>query len=349
MRSEIPYLQQPVYLLSSAAVSPQASFEQMLSSPTNYIGNQLSCIEPDYAKYIDAKQLRRMSRIVKMGVAAAFEALKQSNTALPDAIITGTAYGCLADTEQFLTRMVASQETVLSPTAFIRSTHNTVAAQIALALQCHHYNNTYVHRGLSFESALIDALSLFEENEAKTILLGAADETTEHSHAILKRFGLYKQHGESLNMIGSTTKGTMAGEGAAFFVLSCNKTANVMAQIQSVASYYKPRADGAALIQSFLTSNQLHPQDIDFVLMGNNGDLSADKHYSQIKERLFTNNFLSTYKQYCGEYPTSSAFALWMGAHILQQKGLEQKNVDRLLIYNNYLQRYPSLYLLSAC
>ena len=138
-------LQQPVYILSAAAVSPQLSFEQMMLDPVNYTGEKLTCIEPDYTKYVDAKLIRRMSRIIKMGVAAASEALQQANVQCPDAIITGTAYGCLTDTDQFLTRMVEFKETLLSPTAFIQSTHNTVAAQIALMLQCHSYNNTYVH------------------------------------------------------------------------------------------------------------------------------------------------------------------------------------------------------------
>ncbi|MCH5599877.1 beta-ketoacyl synthase chain length factor [Niabella ginsengisoli] len=205
-----------VYILSTSVVSPQASFEEMMKEPANYNGDKLTCIEPDYTKYVDAKLIRRMSRIIKMGVAAASEALAQADVQMPDAIITGTAYGCLTDTDQFLTRMVEFKETLLSPTAFIQSTHNTVAAQIALMLKCHNYNNTYVHRGSSFEAALTDAVSLLEEGEAKNVLIGAADEITDKSHAILKRFGLYKTEGESLSLIDSNTKGTMAGDGSAF-------------------------------------------------------------------------------------------------------------------------------------
>ncbi|HRN48037.1 MAG TPA: beta-ketoacyl synthase chain length factor [Niabella sp.] len=136
-----------MYIRSASAVSPQASFNQMLSTPAVYTGDKLNCIEPDYSKYIDPKLIRRMSRIIKMGVAAAMEALKDAELSMPDAIITGTAYGCLADTDAFLSRMVEFNEELLSPTSFIQSTHNTVGAQIALMLHCHHYNNTYVHSG----------------------------------------------------------------------------------------------------------------------------------------------------------------------------------------------------------
>jgi len=44
-----------VYILSASAVSPQASFQQMIAEPAVYAGERLTCIEPDYAKYIDAK------------------------------------------------------------------------------------------------------------------------------------------------------------------------------------------------------------------------------------------------------------------------------------------------------
>ncbi len=47
---------------------------------------------------------------------------------MPGAIITGTALGCLEDTVTFLTRMIELNEELLPPTAFIQSTHNTVAA-----------------------------------------------------------------------------------------------------------------------------------------------------------------------------------------------------------------------------
>ena len=58
-----------------------------------------------------------------------------------------------------------NREQMLNPTAFIQSTFNTVGAQLALLLKIHAYNVTYVHRGLSFESALIDGIiSIAEAN-----------------------------------------------------------------------------------------------------------------------------------------------------------------------------------------
>ena len=335
-----------IYIASAAMVSPQASFEALVNTPAVYSGDQLTCIEPDYTKYVDAKLIRRMSRIIKMGVAAASEALSQANLSQPDAIITGTAYGCLADTDQFLSRLVEFKETLLSPTAFIQSTHNTVAAQIALMLKCHNYNNTYVHRGSSFEAALTDAISMLEEGDAKNILVGAADEITDKSHAILKRFGLYKNNGNSAALINNHTKGTMAGDGAAFFVIS-NTADAAIAKLDAFKNYYKPQESANTLIAGFLKENDLEAKDIDLVITGANGDSREANHYENIT--LFDKKNVTTYKQFCGEYPTSSAFALWMAANILKRNHFNGNKIKRMLIYNNYLLQYPSLYLLSAC
>ncbi|WP_114790357.1 beta-ketoacyl synthase N-terminal-like domain-containing protein [Niabella yanshanensis] len=337
----------PVYILSAEVVSPQVSFEQMSEAPLNYTGDQLSCVEPDYMQYVDAKLIRRMSRIIKMGVAAASEALAHAGVQSPDAIITGTAYGCLADTDQFLTRLVEFKETLLSPTAFIQSTHNTVAAQIALMLKCHNYNNTYVHKGASFEAALTDAISLLEEGDAQNVLVGAADEITEKSHAILKRFGLYKRAGESLQLPQGNSKGTMAGDGASFFVVSKDPQ-NAQAQLTGFTNHYKSVEPPVTIIDTFLREKGIALADIDLVITGNNGDLTEGKHYREL-EQLFEKDKLTTFKQYCGEYPTASAFALWMATHIIGQGHFNNKRVKQLLVYNNYLLSYPTLYLLKAC
>ncbi|NJK84751.1 MAG: beta-ketoacyl synthase chain length factor [Bacteroidales bacterium] len=110
---------------------------------------------------------RRMSRIVKMGICSALKCLKESGVEVPDAIITGTGFGCIEDTEKFLGSIIQNEEKMLNPTPFIQSTHNTVGAAIALKIKCNNYNNTYVHRGFSFEHALLDGLMLLNEDKAK--------------------------------------------------------------------------------------------------------------------------------------------------------------------------------------
>ena len=156
-----------MYIRATGNISPQKTFGHgpLLAEPIEHSGNRLTCVEPDYKDLIDVKLIRRMSRIIRMGVAAASACLQEAKVEVPDAITTGTAYGCMEDTGLFLTKMVEFNEELLTPTAFIQSTHNTIGAQIALMLKCHEYNNAYVHRGFSFESALLDGMMLLRKKK----------------------------------------------------------------------------------------------------------------------------------------------------------------------------------------
>ena len=105
-----------MYIRATGNISPQKTFGHLpfLTETVEYTGNRLTCVEPDYKEFIDAKLIRRMSRIIQMGVAAAMECLKEAGVKSPDAIVTGTAYGCLEDTGLFLKKMVEIKEELLN-------------------------------------------------------------------------------------------------------------------------------------------------------------------------------------------------------------------------------------------
>ena len=92
-----------LYIRSASAISPQQTFGDVpfLAETVIYHTPRLTAIEPDYKPFIDPKLSRRMSHVIKMGVAAAKECLQQAGLVMPDAIITGTAYGCMEDTYRF--------------------------------------------------------------------------------------------------------------------------------------------------------------------------------------------------------------------------------------------------------
>lgn len=350
-----------IYIRATGNISPQktAGHATFLEAPLlNYNGTRLTCAEPDYSSLIDVKLIRRMSRIIRMGVAAAIECLKEAGISVPDAIVTGTAYGCLDDTGHFITKMVANNEELLTPTAFIQSTHNTIGGQIGLMLKCNHYNNAFVHRGFSFESALLDAMMLLNEKEAEHVLLGGVDEITEISHTLLTRMGLYRRkESSSLDLVEHPSKGTMNGEGAAFFVLASSPSATDYAKLVGLSTLYKPVSVSVIeeRIHSFLNEHQLTMADIDLVINGRNGDLKNDAVFSELERSSFASCPNITYKQLCGEYPTSTAFAVWMAAHILKTGNLPDtlgsstKKIKRTLVYNHFQQIHHSFVLLSAC
>ncbi len=349
-----------IYIRSVACISPQETFGPVsfLVRPITNNGNFLKAIEPAYEAIIDPRLTRRMSRIIKMGVAAAMECLSKGGIPSPDAIVTGTAYGCLEDTGIFLSQLIRQGEQMLSPTAFIQSTHNSVGAQIALMLKCNGYNNTFVHRGFSFESALLDSMMLLEEKESENVLLGGIDEMTDASFAILSRFGLYKNAPVSnLSLFHSKSAGTIGGEGAAFFLLSSEHSQNDYAQLEGLTTFYKPssRTGIARNIADFINAHSLTAGEIDLVITGKNGDQNHDKVYDFLHESIFTNNAVINYKCLCGEYPTAISFAMWLAAKILNDGKAPailgysgNKQIKRVLIYNNYLGIHHSLILLSA-
>ena len=348
-----------IYIRSSSCISPQNTFgnEGFLTDIAVYTGTRLKAIEPDYKEFIDPKQIRRMSHVIKMGVVAAKDCLNQDNTEMPGAIITGTAFGCLEDTVTFLTRIVEQDEELLPPTAFIQSTHNTVAAQVALMLKCHGYNNTFVHKGISFESALFDAIMLLNEQEADNILVGGTEEMVDASFKVLTRLGLYKrQPGSNLQLYTEESRGTIGGEGAVFFLLSDKASPDNMAELSAIKTLYKPKDIEESII-AFLAENALKIEDIDLVINGRNGDTRNDEVYKNLGNTLFKSSSLANYKHLCGEYSTSSSFALWMAANIVKKgvvpEVVVEKEVNltapkRILIYNHYQNKYHSLMLILA-
>jgi 3-oxoacyl-[acyl-carrier-protein] synthase II len=352
-----------MYIRATGNISPQKTFghQPLVDAPVEYTGNRLACIEPDYKNFIDPKQIRRMSRIIRMGVAAAMECLQEAGVEVPDAIVTGTAYGCLEDTNSFLSKMVEFKEELLTPTAFIQSTHNTIGAQIGLLLQCNNYNNAFVHRGFSFESALLDGMMLLKEKDAANVLVGAIDEITNTSHAILYRLGLYKQGPVSnFDIYKTKTKGTIAGEGAAFFLLATEPSATDYAKLDGLHTFYKPGgiAEIEKQIASFLQRNALRMDDVDLIITGKNGDASSDAVYDQLAKTVFSNKETINYKHLCGEYPTAASFAMWLAATTIKTGKLPaalnhttpmDKKINRILIYNHYQGIHHSLSLLSAC
>ena len=350
----------PTYIKGMGNISPQKTWgdDPLLANPSDYSGSKLSCIEPDYVQFVDVKQLRRMSRIIKMGVAAGTMALRQAGISTPDGIITGTSFGCLEDTGVFLTKLIDNNETALNPTPFIQSTHNTIGSQIALLLQCQGYNQTYTQRAFSFEHSLLDALLELKDNPDQNILVGGVDEITNYSHTLQTRFGIFRDSQSSLNLLKSPGDGTVNGEGAVYLTLSGTKGEGDSVSVESVMTIYNPHGkDVRGKINEFLKEASVAALDIDLVLLGKSGAENGDSNLQGIADDLFPKSTLGTFKHLCGEYPTASAFALWLGAMIIRQgkapgiviekeTGRSAKNV---LIVNSYFEKYHSLILLRAC
>ena len=84
----------------------------------------------------------------------------------------------MENSEKFLSAMLESGETMMSPTDFMQSTHNTPGSLISIHLGDHGYNSTYSHGESSLASALTDAFLQLKSGHIRTALVGSHDEIT---------------------------------------------------------------------------------------------------------------------------------------------------------------------------
>ena len=349
-----------VYINGIGAVSTQGIWSIGMFQQAKELEHGINeAVSPSYKEIIAPAMLRRMSNGVKMGIYAAQQALDEATINEPEAIITGTGLGCSIDSEKFLCGILDNQEEFLTPTSFIQSTHNTVAAQIALRLGCKGYNFTYVHRSVSFESAVLDALTQLQEAQAQNILVGGVDELSQHTYGLLQLIGQIKQNELHETVKRSVSKGVNYAEGATFFTLSSQHKETSYAQLIDVSLQHSlDHTELPTFVEDFLTQQKIDKGQIDAIVLGINGDREYDKFYD-VFGRTFGEIPTLYYKHLTGQYDTSSAFALAVAARVLKDQGIPDilywnnhkisNSLTNILVYNQFNGKDHSLILVRAC
>ena len=143
----------------------------------------------DIRKYVKPLEVRRMGKIMKSSLLSSLEALQRAGIEVPDSIITGTAYGCLENSERLMEQIKEEGEGMLKPTFFMQSTHNTIGSNIAIKTHCHGYNVTYTQESHSLEWAIRDAELLLRSGKVKNVLVGCHDESTSLFNTLLEKVG----------------------------------------------------------------------------------------------------------------------------------------------------------------
>lgn len=348
-----------VYINSAACISVQDTLNENILqnlNPQNTV-KIIKAIEPNYKEFIPPAMIRRMSKTVKMSSIASNYALKEAGIEKPDAIIVGTGMGCSQDSEKFLKNVIDNHEEFLTPTFFIQSTHNTVAGQIALGLQCHAYNFTYVNTSSSLEFSFLDAQLQINDGEAENILVGSTDEQTDRTmelyclnNTIKKETDLPADH------LNSKTNGVIWGEGASFFVVGKDKTESSYAKLTDIKiSNRLELNETQEFIQEFLSKNNLSVNHIDAVILGFSSDADSDAYYTKAMN-LFPDSALLYYKHLSGEFNTASGFSTFIACHILKEQqipkvmminSIQKEEVKNVLLYNHLAGDDHSLVLLE--
>jgi hypothetical protein len=314
------------YISAASTISHQPTFQnEGFSASILPLEAASSLISPDYKDFIDAGLLRRMSKILRMSVACAKDCIQQAGIAQPDAIIVGTGLGCLLDTEKFLNN-VLTLKSLLSPTAFIQSTHNTMAGQISLSIGNHGYNMTHTQNALSFELALLDAMLLLDEGE-KNILVGAADEAIDFLTEVSDEL--------QLNLSNPLTSG------ASFFILSKDRNDNTIACVKD--SLTVGLVDNVSEhISEFLLRNGVDAEGIDTLLFCGSSKEVDPQIIPESLNRL--KDAAVDYVSFSGIYPTASAFAF----HFAADKMKNDKSIKHILICNTLVHNNLGLTLLKS-
>ncbi|MFH1080431.1 MAG: beta-ketoacyl synthase chain length factor [Pseudomonadota bacterium] len=350
------------YINGAGMISPQKTYDndEFLPELAQYDNNILTCILPNFKDYINPFQMRRLSRMLRMGLAAAIICLRNARLKTPDAIITATGYGFQEDMGKFLTEILQQGEQQLTPTYFMQSTHNALSGLIALSVKCMGYNNTYASKGFAFETALHDAMMLLQEKEAKNVLIGSFDEAYHVQYSEYVRMGhLKRERVNNLHLFESKTEGALQGEGVAFFIVSDSALPHSWCRLRNLHMVYKP-ADYGSLSEElidFLRENDLTPSDVDVFINGTSGDIVKDQWSLAIQRDCFGHAAEVRFKHLTGEYATASSFALWLGAMILKNQtipeavlasaALPHRPFRTFLVCNHFLGRNYSFFLLT--
>ena len=293
------------YINSYCTISRLDSFSSGILESKNEIFDEVQ--HPNYKEQLPAGLGRRMGSILKMSVAAALRAKGDHDLG---GIIVGTALGCFDQTDKFLSEQVRKKDGgLLAPTAFILSTHNTIAGQIGLILKNHGFNSTHTNRGSSFETALINALIQVNDGAGK-MLLGGVDEKTDLLDELIKK---------------SNSEAKALAAGASFFVLSKDPSEDSIQILNSQVVHEFD--DVSSTLKQFLDKTDFSP---DAVLYGNSSPIQTESFLE------FNDLPVINYSDLAGGYSTNSAFGMQMGTEMIQST---QNSFQSILLVNNFANR----------
>jgi len=360
--------------------------DEWFDHPVFYSERRVSTIDPDFSTHFPPLVARRMCKLLKRAVMMSRLTLKEAAVEMPDAIISGTGLGCIDNTEHFLHSIIENGEHLLQPTYFMQSTHNILSSTIAIDLKCHGYNSTYVHRGVSFENALADAVMQLNHGKIRTALVGAYEEMTDNYFIFFDRIGFWdfaekdcvgkdlgdlgdaNNSGDAVHSVNSANSANSANfdcfsSEASMNMLLTSERDDAICEITDFDLIYRPSTDGLRRsLDSLLERSGCSPEDIDAVMTGLNTHPANDAVYHDAIRNLFPTKPILHYKHIFGESFASSAMGVYAAVTCLRRGSIPSfmfapaptpkttpQSLRRILIYNHFLNKSHSFILLSSC
>lgn len=335
-----------IYVRSAKQISMQEPLsEAWMDAPKDNAGESyVRSADPVFRDYLSPIESRRLGRLLKRALVTSTCALKEAGIDHPDAIVTGTGLGCVEDTEAFLHALCTDGESLLKPTHFMQSTHNTIGSLIAIHTKTRGYNATYSHKSVSFDSALLDAVLQLRLGYIRNALVGSHDEVTPSYFTLLRRIGYVGQPGQ-----------TPCGEVSAAIAVDCDDSrGDALCRLAGIDMLYRPSAEQAAKCVETLTKGK----PVDGAVVGVNGLETNDRPYRELLRGLLPKTPAVRHKKLFGECYSASALAVYTAAQCLHKgkvpgsltdNGSEIKNPRRLLAINHSDGKEYSFILLERC
>lgn len=298
-----------IYVTAAEQISIQEGLsEAWMTTPKVYDQPFVQSLDVDFKQWVTPGESRRMGKLLKRALSTSLSTMQKAGVAHPDAIITGTGLGCIANTELLLAHLCEEGEENCKPTPFMQSTHNTISSLVSINTHSHGYNATYAHKDTSFDCALDDAWQQMQLGEIHTALVGGHDEMTPIYYDLLCKAGYLGRPGQ------------LAGETAVSVMLTTEAKADALCRLTYLRRCYQPTDDLLAEIAAEIGT-------LDAVMTSVSGTVEAiggpsNDVTTQLKElsRRFPSVPLLQFKNLFGESYTAYGLGFYATAHILHHQ-----------------------------
>ena len=206
--------------------------------PPHHLAGRVA--EPDLGAFVSPRKLRRISRISRMALCAAHQALEQAGLlGRPEVgVVLGTGLGALEETVAFMDQVIQEGAAAATPGLFPSSVMSVAAAQVSMVFGLMGYNTTVNHKEVSAELALMVAMDAIRLGHADALLAGGVDELSWPVHHGYRRLHALGREAAPYRL---GRDGVILGEGAAVLALEAeayalDRGATILARLSGAAS-----------------------------------------------------------------------------------------------------------------